>query len=198
MRILFALALGLLLSGCNGVYSDIPLAGNLYVDKPVFLRPGIWKAVVRDCKLEKPGGRDCDSPDVVFDRTGHGAFREQEGTYKLVFAPGDPGLIQVRQPKSKPSFVYLGARPSQFDEKGQVAALSLWVVQCGPLPDRPIERKPNGETSLDSKVFVTERPYPGLVLRGSYCIATDVAAVRAAARASEDPNLMTLRWVAER
>lgn len=199
MRVVVLLALSVLLSGCNGVYSDTPLAANLYVAKPVFMRAGQWTLGEPDCgPARKAAGEDCSTSGVIFDKQGRGLLRQPEGTYRLIFAPGDPGLIQVRQPKARPRYLYLGARPTRFDDQGQVTEMSAWIAQCGPLPDKGLDRKPNGDSSRDAKAFVTDRPYPGLQLRDTICIATDVAAVRAAARASEDPKAMVLKWVADR
>lgn len=192
MRNLVLLALGILLSACNAVYSDRPLASNLYVANPVFLRPGQWVFEEPDCKPDPSA--DCASPPVTFDKRGNGVVREEDGTYRLTFAQGDPALIQVRRPKDRPRYLYLGARPIRFNAEGQVVAMTAWVVQCGPLPKKGAT-KPDGASSAGD--YVTDRPYPGLRVQDTYCMATDVAAVRAAARLSEAEKPMTLKWVSE-
>ena len=172
----------LLLAGCNFVYSKDPLVTDLYVAKTakVQLRPGVWRVLDPGCAK----GGDCQPPTIRFDAKGRGEAWDEESTYKLVFGQGEPGLVQAKLPKGKPSYVYFGARPTKFGPGGEVTAMKVWKVQCGPLT--------HPDTLQGAEM--TKKPYPGLKMQDGVCQAQDVAAVRAAARTSETMDPVTIAW----
>lgn len=73
-------------------------------------------------------------------------------------------------------YCYAGLRSDALDAEGRIVVFTTWPIWCGPFPQRAEgERGPN----------VTDAPFPGLTVVGEHCVADDVAALRAAATASE-------------
>ncbi len=73
-------------------------------------------------------------------------------------------------------YCYAGLRADALDREGQIVAFTTWPIWCGPFPrGAENERGPQ----------VTDAPFPGLTVVGEHCIADGIAAIRAAATASE-------------
>ena len=68
------------------------------------------------------------------------------------------------------------AEQSAVDAEARIVAFTTWPIWCGPVPQRA-----EGEDGPN----VTDAPFTGLIVVGEHCIAGDVAALRAAATASE-------------
>jgi hypothetical protein len=73
-------------------------------------------------------------------------------------------------------YCYAGLRADGFDAEGRIVAFTTWPIWCGPFPQRA-----DGEGGPN----VTEAPFPGLTVIGEHCVADDIAALRAAAMASQ-------------
>lgn len=76
-------------------------------------------------------------------------------------------------------YCYAALRADSLDADGRIVAFTTWPIWCGPFP-----RRPEGEGGPN----VTDAPFPGLAVVGEHCVADDVAALRAAAKASETLN----------
>lgn len=89
-------------------------------------------------------------------------------------------------------YCYAGLRPDALDAEGRIVAFTTWPIWCGPFPQRA-----EGEAGPN----VTEAPFPGLSVVGEHCVAADVAALLAAATASETLELSgplgptRFRWI---
>lgn len=89
-------------------------------------------------------------------------------------------------------YCYAGLRADALDAEGRVVAFTTWPIWCGPFPQRA-----EGEGGPN----VTDAPFPGLAIVGEHCVAEDVAALRAAATASETLKLTgplgptRFRWI---
>jgi hypothetical protein len=94
-------------------------------------------------------------------------------------------------------YCYAGLRAEAFDAEGRIVAFTTWPIWCGPFP-----RGGEGEGGPS----VTDSPFPGITVVGEHCVAEDIAALRAAATASEtldappdEPahplGLVRFRWI---
>ena len=100
----------------------------------------------------------------------------------FVFAAGDPRIAQALITVSGDikmdanPYGYAGARATRLDEQGRIVALVFWPVQCGP--------PRTGAADVDS---TTLHPLPGMIMKPGdpVCVTDSVAALRAAAKASE-------------
>jgi hypothetical protein len=87
-----------------------------------------------------------------------------------------PELSALNEAVSRLVYCYAGLRAEALDAEDRIVAFTTWPVWCGPTPLRAEgEKGPN----------VTDAPFPGLTVVGEHCVAGDVAALRAAATASE-------------
>ena len=92
-------------------------------------------------------------------------------------AAGKPaGRSAVDEAVSRLVYCYAGLRADALDAQDLIIAFTTWPIWCGPLP-----RRAEGEDGPN----VTDAPFPGLIVVGEHCVAGDVAALRAAATASE-------------
>lgn len=90
-------------------------------------------------------------------------------------------------------YCYAGLRADAFDAETRIVAFTTWPIWCGPYP-----RRGEGEPGSN----VTDAPFPGLIVVGEHCVAGNVAALRAAATASETLDDLTgpqgparFRWI---
>ena len=175
-------------------------------------------------KLEKPAERWPECANSFYVRGGEwltmnwddtdGRKRLFEGWTSLspILAAGNPVILQLdegSEPQASPSdpdeivigdeepywrYSYGAVRPTELDGQGRVVAFELWVVQCGPSPQR--ELKAGVEYPLLSLMegYVTDRPFPGLTVVGERCTAESVDALRRAAGANRDLGQVA-RWV---
>ena len=102
----------------------------------------------------------------------------------------------VDEAVSRLVYCYTGLRADRLDAEGRIVAFTTWPIWCGPAPKRA-----EGAGGPN----VTDAPFPGLTVVGEHCVADDVAALRAAATASEAPvpsdeftepfGLARFRWI---
>lgn len=85
-------------------------------------------------------------------------------------------LSAVDEAVSRLVYCYAGLRADAVDAEARIVAFTTWPIWCGPYP-----RRAEGEDGPN----VTDAPFTGLIVVGEHCIAGDVAALRAAATASE-------------
>lgn len=99
------------------------------------------------------------------------------------------GRSAVDEAVSRLVYCYAGLRSDALDAEDRIIAFTTWPIWCGPFPQRA-----EGEGGPN----VTDAPFSGLVVVGEHCIAGDVAALRAAATASEtlEPfGAARFRWI---
>lgn len=82
----------------------------------------------------------------------------------------------VDEAVSRLVYCYAGLRADAFDAQDRIIAFTTWPIWCGPPP-----RRAEGEDGPN----VTDAPFPRLIVVGEHCVAGDVAALHAAATASE-------------
>jgi hypothetical protein len=99
-----------------------------------------------------------------------------EGAAPATAAPGPTEASAVDEAVSRLVYCYAGLRADVLDAEGRIVAFTTWPIWCGPFP-----RRAEGESGPN----VTETPFPGLSIVGEHCVADDVAALRAAATASQ-------------
>ena len=73
-------------------------------------------------------------------------------------------------------YCYAGLSADALDAEGRIVGLTIWPIWCGPFP-----RRAEGQGGPN----VTDAPFPGITVVGEHCVADDVPALRAAARASQ-------------
>lgn len=111
-----------------------------------------------------------------------GAKADKPGTEELAEAASSataaegPAGLSVDEAVSRLVYCYAGLRSDALDTEDHIIAFTTWPIWCGPFPQRA-----EGEGGPN----VTDAPFPGLIIVGEHCIAGDVAALRAAATASE-------------
>ena len=194
-------AAAVMLGGCNLVVTPSPLFSAADQAPGALPRPGVWRAVQKpDCAVdpEKPLGEwpEC-AGGVALQAGGRARYYDHAAkppvwkTQSLLFLPGSPMIGQVEvtvvggvQAVATP-YAYVGVRPTRSDGERRIVAMRVWPVQCGPPP-------PGDALSLTKSLL------PGLkVKRGELaCTTSDVAALRAAAAASEAwaPEPMRGEW----
>ena len=194
-------AAALMLGGCNLVVTPSPLFSAADQAPGALPRPGVWRTAEKpDCAFdpEKPLGEWPECAGGVDVQAGgraryydHAAKPPAWKTQSLLFLPGHPMIGQVEVtvvgavlPVAKP-YAYVGVRPTRADEARRIVAMRVWPVQCGP-------PAPGDTLSLTKSLL------PGLTARRDdlACTTTDVAALRAAAAASEAwaPEPMRGEW----
>jgi hypothetical protein len=202
MRWLAMLVSLLVLSGCNLVTSEQPWFGTDASRDAPRLRNGLWVFLAEPAKCRVDFNQaaydwdDCADPIVVRDNEwlelqweqsveGSGRRREFVGSKSIpaLLAGGEPAVLQLFQAgngEARSRYYYTGVRPTATDQAGGVTALSLWLVQCGPLNEQAMV-----DGGLESDT-VSTKPFPGLIVSGDGCIAESVGALRNAARKSEE------------
>lgn len=110
---------------------------------------------------------------------------------------GDPLLIQAQLVSQDGSSLSLFGviEPQSRDSQGQIDAVRLWRIVCGPPPDAEAAKPNKGDGAL------TDRPFPGVEMNGDHCIVRDKIVLSSAARASRAAitNMpLTYRWIGER
>jgi hypothetical protein len=111
-------------------------------------------------------------------------------------AEGPADLSAVDEAVSRLVYCYAGLRADALDAEDRIVAFTTWPIWCGPFP-----RRAEGEGGPN----VTDAPFPGLTVVGEHCVASDVAALRAAATAretlpgsdevTEAPGSARFRWI---
>jgi hypothetical protein len=96
-------------------------------------------------------------------------------------------------------YTYAAVRP-QYDDDQRVIAFELWAVQCGPLPEparsaRSRRGRGGADKVEDAQESVTDRPFPGLTVVDSDCVAESADALRRAAVLSESLGKSGSHWV---
>lgn len=104
------------------------------------------------------------------------ATAQDEGASPATAAPEPAEASAVDEAVSRLVYCYAGLRADGLDAEGRIVAFTTWPIWCGPLPKR---------TEGAGGSNVTDAPFPGLTVVGEHCVADDVAALRAAATASE-------------
>jgi len=101
-------------------------------------------------------------------------------------------------------YMYIALRAVGHDGAGKVTATESWSVQCGPLEKvEPAQasgrgRRADDEEDVSAQSSVTRRPFPGLTVVESNCVADSAEAVRRAAVLSEGlEEKGRSRWVRE-
>lgn len=215
MRIVVLLLSSLLLSACtNTVRSETPWFSPADAAGAPPLRDGVWSAVDPDCRFDAAlpleqwpacaQGRVIRGGEELSLNASHGSDgkgRRMRSEYDwsseaYVLAAGAPRIHQracgepsrieraeddagetaVDEAVSRLVYCYAGLRADGLDAEGRIIAFTTWPIWCGPMPERA-----EGERGRS----VTDAPFAGLTVVGEHCIADDVAALRAAATASE-------------
>ncbi|KQW83120.1 hypothetical protein [Brevundimonas sp. Root1279] len=222
MRAFVLLVSFVLLGACtNMVRSETPWFGPADAIGAPALRDGVWAAVDPECAFDThlalEEWPDCAQRRIVrggeelnLNRSGGGdrvdynwsseAFVLTAGELRInQRACGEPhGLREaeespessaVDEAVSRLVYCYAALRAEALDADGRIVAFTTWPIWCGPQPAQG-EGNPN----------VTNKPFPGLTVVGEYCVADDVAALRAAATATEmllpDPRQRArFRWI---
>jgi hypothetical protein len=195
-------AAALMLGGCNLVVTPRPLFSAADQAPGALPRSGVWRTAAKpDCAFDpaKPLGEwpEC-AGGVALQADGRARYYDHAAkppawkTQSLLFLPGSPMIGQVEVtvvgatlPVGDKPYAYVGVRPARTDEARRIVAMRVWPVQCGP-------PAPGDTLSLTKSLL------PGLTAkRGEIaCTTTDVAALRAAAAASEAwaPEPMRGEW----
>lgn len=109
----------------------------------------------------------------------------------LTAAPSDDGIDRS---KAKSFYLYLVVKPVATDSAGQITETLRWPVMCGPLPK-------NTKGKDGKPIFVTDRPFAGLVVAEGVCTGQNLAALLNAAAQSEGIAqaagfaIMSSRWI---
>jgi hypothetical protein len=196
-----AVALAVLLSACNDVYSERPLFGPADARGEAPLRTGLWAQRDAGCQFDetRPARRWPKCVEWMVVREGQlldlDARRRAWTAYDYVLASGQPRVLQValEEPGAKLAYFYLGLDPVRLDPQGRIVEYRQWAAECGPPPPPD----PSGKTHRT----LTLEPLPGLTPRpdedhADDCRADGAAAVRGAAKASAGWATSTdWRWV---
>jgi len=195
------------LGGCAMVTSDRALFEAADAAGAPVLRPGVWAMPDKTCEFDPKsaagGWPKCANATVVTAGTLAGGPRDASGapsqTLNYVLAAGDPRVGQLQAPpeeKEGPAYLYVGLRPTAFDEARRITAAKIWAALCA----KPV----TAGGDLDAKA---NKLLPGLTRRpgGQECVAKAKGPVREAVRASEgwlasgDENDFSLsaHWVRE-
>lgn len=100
--------------------------------------------------------------------------REKDASPVTAKQPAERSAVD--ETLSRLVYCYAVLRADAVDAEGRIIVFTNWPVFCGPMPQRA-----EGEDGPN----VTDAPFPGLTVVGEHCVADDVAALRAAATASE-------------
>lgn len=177
-------------------------------------------------KLEKPAERwpDCADPFYVrggewlamqWDETGRSKrIFERWESVPMLLARGDPAIFQFDQGIERPApaadpdeivledsephwrYTYAAMRPTERDTQGRTVAIEFWTIQCGPLTAREFEGGVEYPLLSLMEGYVTERPFPGLMVVGQDCTAESVDALRQAAASSRSlGEPAPVRWL---
>lgn len=216
MSKLIAALLGLALGGCNMVVSEQPWFAAGDALQPG-LKDGLWVNLKDDkCRFDPAEAiqdwPDCAQPMLVQGGFYRGPGPRQDDPGQLpgvdrwerlahLLAAGEPAIDQIdlssteEADTAKPTkgYLYLATRITARDEQGRAVEVVRWPVACGPLSRRKAAAR-GGD-------YVTGKPFPGLVVKDSICMARDVSTLRRAAALSEKvavpngtPPLIS-RWV---
>ena len=176
-----AMALLLALAGCNIAVSDKPVFGEAQ-RSTVRLKDGYWVIAEQGCKYDStkpvdswPGCADW----IVI--AGNQIVRERDKNVfgvepALLIAVGEPLIMQIfsKSERGEQPFYSFGAiEPKAATPGGEVAAMQVWVVECG----------------ADSS-----HHYPGF---DTECRPGSSDALRAAATASrpQENEMIVAKWV---
>lgn len=198
MKRLFALALVLILAGCNRPvlsYRALFLAQDAQA-APAF-HNGIWLLEPDpECKFDRSqivsSWPECAEWTLVAQGRIVGAkWRKAPFQGPLIFAShsyilasGEPLILQEPSTLHPWFFGFRAIKPTSLDHEGKIIAATVWDVTCPSAPPTSRDPPPNPE----------RRPIPGLKETKDVCYASNTDAVRAAAKASlewETPTTMT-------
>jgi len=198
MRLALVLLSLACLGGCNMLMTKDPLFTRADGAGAQPLRPGVWDQDATDqCQVDErqplASWPSCANGFLVGrDQTmtsfGQQGDKRVSNSTHYVMAAGHPMVFQVLLSSSMSQmplpqlYLYAAVRPTKFDERGRVIALTSWPVLCGPPP--PADAKaPDGKSPRSG----TLDPVPGLTMDASAndCTTTSQDAARRAAAASE-------------
>ena len=219
----FALLAMTALSACNMVVSDKPWFDAASGPQ---LKDGLWANLDSpSCKLEAgtqlAKWPECAKPMMIRGNTYLGPPASDDPAQQAarfnpakwqplphVLVEGDPQVDQLflQAPASgetapdgnarKSMYLYLAVKPTARDPDGRITATLRWPVMCGP-------RARNTKGKDGQPIFVTDRPFTGLVVAEGACTARDPAALRNAAAQSEGvaqaagfPTIVS-RWISD-
>ncbi len=209
-RLILIVALAGLLGGCNMVTSTRPLFSKADTEGAPQLRPGLWVHPDPGCAFDPAAPAhtwpDCAGSVIVrpgfFSGLRPGGRPTQPNpppppdAVPYVLAGAYPSVLQLKltEPRKRSGYIYEALRPVKVDDQGRLIEAKVWLVQCGPPSPPPAD-------GSDHNYRPTTTPLPGLVMKGSNCVARDAETVSRAARASEawpqadgtPPS--TIRWV---
>jgi hypothetical protein len=217
------------LAGCNLVVSEEPWFTAADAAPVPALRDGLWIQAEPGCRVDeaRPAERWPECANATFVRGDERWTMRWEpvrrGRRFAGWEPGDAelsdGLLidngdhlivqdpppakeigQVTEEGSREVYAYAAMRPILHDDQGNVTALEIWFVRCGPLPEAD-ERRGRSRRDDDAEQaasYVTDRPFPGLTVVENDCVATSVEALRKAAVLSEALGPpFEMRWLRE-
>ena len=214
MRTLLIVLAALALGACNTVYSRTPLLSEAAHQGDPQLRPGLWQfGVYQDDKcpfdIRLPVARWPDCATGLEYQPGQiwlVSKRQRLLAQTVRLAPGDPVLAQrhfstdvLKDPRApeprdadNPFFgwTYAALTVVKTDGADRIVEARMIEPICGPLPPPA----PGGAAPT-----VTDRPFPGLKIVKTNCVAQDLDTVKAALALSEPlVQAQTIRWIRDR
>ncbi|MCB2088717.1 MAG: hypothetical protein R3E18_02490 [Sphingomonadaceae bacterium] len=185
------LAAGWALAGCNMVVSEEPWFERT-ADSPM-MKPGIWGAANKtDCEFDASAAvtdwPECADPAII-DEQGSFITQSKNGDgwkgVAAVLGGTDPMIVQFRIPEDAGqmapdglSYIYFAAHALDHDADGKITRMALWPVMCG-----PIDKDPPADGRLG--MLVSNKPFAGLTIKDSNCLARDIPSLVGAAAKSE-------------
>ena len=209
LTILLALLALPLLAACNQVYTRQPLIGEAHEGGDPEFRPGLYSITgynpdncIFDIRKTLSAWPEC-AVGVEL-RRGQMFFvsaHDRALAQTLRFVDGDPIIVQGKwhtdvlkdrrapEPKTTDTpfygWIYYAVTPTRMDGEGHIREATVVQAQCGPLP-------PPGPGGRG----VTDRPFPGLTVVGSDCVAKDLETVkRVLALSAGLARPYELKWV---
>jgi hypothetical protein len=230
-RVIVALALSTGLAGCNLVVSEEPWFTAADAAPVPVLRDGLWLQADPGCRVDEaePAERWPECAQAIFVRGKErwtmrwdqepgrrrrsfagwesdnvelsDALLIENGDHLIVQDPPPAQVTQAAEVGEREVYTYAALRPVRHDDRGEVTAIKLWLVQCGPLPEQKHERAGRSRRDDDAEQaasYVTDRPFPGLTVVDNDCLATSDEALRNAAVLSEALGQpFEMRWLRE-
>jgi hypothetical protein len=223
-----ALTLSVWLAGCNLVVSEEPWFTAADAAPEPILRDGLWIQAEPGCRVDetRPAERWPECANATFVRGDERwTMRWDPGRRGRRFAGWEPGdaelsdallidngdhlivqdpppakeIGQVAEEGSREVYAYAAIRPILHDDQGNVTALEIWFVRCGPLREDDERRGSRRDDDTEqAATYVTDRPFPGLTVVDNDCLATSEEALRNAAVLSEALGPpFEMRWLRE-